>query len=88
MKHKDAESLGLYTYLSDLQAEWEKYKDNLFLYPHVVSQAIIGEIGTIKKMINSYETSEWISEQAAIEGQLQLNSELEKALEREFKHAG
>lgn len=81
MKHKDAESLGLYTYLSDLQAEWEKYKANLFLYPHVVSQAIIGEIGSIKKMISVFETDEWKAEQAAIEGQLQLNAELDKAVE-------
>jgi hypothetical protein len=80
-RHKDAESLGLYSYLADLQAEWEKYKANLFLYPHVVAQAIIGEIGTIKKMINSYETAEWIAEQATIEGQLQLNDELDKAAE-------
>jgi hypothetical protein len=82
MKHKDAESLGLYDYLSDLETEWARYSKDIFLYPSAVGQAIIGEIGTIKKMINSYETAEWIAEQAAIEGQLQLNDELEKALEK------
>jgi hypothetical protein len=82
MKHKDAESLGLYDYLSRLEVEKAKYKADVFLYPPVIYDAIIGEIGTIKKMINSYETAEWIAEQAAIEGQLQLNDELDKALEK------
>jgi hypothetical protein len=58
---KDAERLGLYKLLSELETEWARYKKDLFLYSSCVADAIIGHILTLRKQIEVHEAVEQIA---------------------------
>jgi hypothetical protein len=77
MKNEDAERLGLYTLLANLEAEWAAWSKNILLYPVVIGEALCIAKAKVKEQIHGFESN--AIEQVAIEGQLQLNAELEKA---------
>jgi hypothetical protein len=77
MKNEDAERLGLYKLLADLETEWAAWSKNILLYPVVIGDALIIAGNKVREQIRGFESN--ALEQVAIEGQLQLNAELEKA---------
>jgi hypothetical protein len=75
--NEDAERLGLYKLLADLETEYTAWKKNILLYPSCIADALIIAIRKVKEQIGVFESN--AIEQVATEGQLQLNAELEKA---------
>jgi hypothetical protein len=78
-RSEDAERLGLYTLLADLETEWNAWSKNILLYPIVIGDALCIAKAKVREQISVFESN--AAEQTAIDGQLQLNAELDKAVE-------
>jgi hypothetical protein len=79
-RNEDAERLGLYALLERLETEWAAWSKNILLYPIVIGDALCIAKAKVNEQIGVFESN--AIEQVAIEGQLSLNHELEKELEK------
>jgi predicted nucleic acid-binding protein len=73
-RSEDAERLGLYKLLADLEAEKEAWSKNILLYPLVIGDALILAVSKVREQIHTFESID--AERVALDGQLQLNHEL------------
>jgi hypothetical protein len=78
-RNEDAERLGLYTLLERLETEWSAWSKNILLYPVIIGDALCIARNKVREQIRGFESNSL--EQVAIEGQLEHNAMLEKALE-------
>jgi hypothetical protein len=54
----DAERLGLYTLLANLEAEWAAWSKNILLYPVVIGDALCIAKAKVREQISTFEKNE------------------------------